>query len=54
MRKCKYCNKVLVNNYIENKIGHFCSEEHYNKFLKALSNEEYIQLQNKFCICSDD
>ncbi|WP_291625927.1 hypothetical protein [Clostridium sp.] len=49
-----YCKKELINKYFENKIGFFCSEEHYLKYLDSLSNEEYISLQNRFCVCSDE
>ncbi|MCF0148607.1 MAG: hypothetical protein HUJ77_09445, partial [Clostridium sp.] len=42
------------DKYFENKIGLFCSEEHYMKYLDSLSNEDYINLQNKFCVCSDE
>lgn len=54
MKKCLYCNEDLKDKYFENKIGLFCSEEHYMKYLDGLSNEEYISLQNKFCVCSDE
>lgn len=54
MKKCLYCNKILGDNYIDNKIGYFCSEEYFNKYLNSLSNEEYVELQNSFCVCSDD
>ncbi|MGG7059801.1 hypothetical protein ACQPUY_09410 [Clostridium nigeriense] len=54
MKKCMYCKKELNEKYLENKIGLFCSEEHYTKYLDSLSNEEYIAIQNNFCVCSDD
>lgn len=55
MKKCLYCKKILYEGkYIANKVGYFCSEDHYDKFLKSLSKEEYIELQNSFCVCSDD
>ena len=54
MTKCKYCSKELSKNHIKNKIGKFCSEEHYEKYLASLSDEEYIKLQNCFCVCSDE
>ncbi|MGL5346894.1 MAG: hypothetical protein ACRDA3_06060 [Peptostreptococcaceae bacterium] len=54
IKKCLYCNKQLIDKHLENKIGYFCNENHFNKFIKSLSDEEYIELQNKFCICSDD
>lgn len=54
MKKCKYCKKELTEKYLENKIGEFCTEEHYIKYLDSLSNKEYIELQNKFCVCSDE
>ncbi|MBD7914814.1 hypothetical protein H9660_06610 [Clostridium sp. Sa3CUN1] len=54
MYKCRYCKKELNENRFENKVGVFCSEEHYTKYLDSLSNEEYIELQNKFCVCSDE
>ena len=54
MKYCMFCKKVLDDSYIENKVGYFCSEEHYDEFLKSLSKEEYIELQNSFCVCSDE
>lgn len=54
MKKCMFCKKELNDKNYENKIGIFCSEDHYMKYLDSLSNEEYIELQNKFCVCSDD
>ena len=54
MNKCKYCNKELKEKYFENKIGTFCSEDHFNKYLDSLSDNEYSELQNTFCVCSDD
>lgn len=54
MKKCSYCKKELKDNYISNKVGEFCNEDHYDKFLKSLSRQEYIELQNSFCVCSDD
>ena len=54
MKKCMHCGKVLDNMYFENKIGLFCNEEHFMKYLDSLSNEEYIELQNNFCVCSDE
>lgn len=53
MAKCKFCNKELNENYLKHKIGDFCSEEHFDKYIKSLSNEEYIRIQNSFCVCSD-
>lgn len=54
MKKCKFCNEELKDTYVENKIGTFCSEEHYEEFLKSLTDEEYIRVQNSFCVCSDE
>lgn len=54
MEKCLYCKKKLDDNYYENKIGFFCSEEHFEKYLKSLSPEEYVELQTSMCVCSDD
>lgn len=54
MGKCLYCKKELNDNFISNKVGDFCSDEHYDKFLKSLTKDEYIELQNTFCVCSDD
>ncbi len=55
-KKCLYCKKDLDNKkeYLENKIGYFCDENHFDKYLKSLSKEDYIDLQNSFCVCSDD
>lgn len=54
MEKCKYCKKELNDKYLENKIGFFCNEDHFNKYMESLSDGEYIELQNTFCICSDE
>ncbi|MDU7441988.1 MAG: hypothetical protein E7L05_15845, partial [Clostridium sp.] len=54
MEKCLYCKKQLDDKYVSNKVGKFCNQEHYEKFLKSLSREEYIELQNSFCVCSDE
>lgn len=54
MNVCKYCKKNLNDEFYENKIGFFCSKNHYEEFIKNLSNKEYIELQNRFCVCSDD
>lgn len=54
MKKCLYCGKELKEDYFENKVGFFCNEKHFDKYLENLSNEEYVKLQNSFCTCSDD
>ncbi|CUP11346.1 hypothetical protein H8S10_14520 [Clostridium sp. NSJ-49] len=54
MKKCLFCKKELSKDYFENKIGYFCSEDHFDEYLKSLSKEEYVELQNSFCVCSDD
>ncbi|MGL5646213.1 MAG: hypothetical protein ACRDDY_00030 [Clostridium sp.] len=54
MKKCLYCEKELKDDYYSNKVGYFCSEEHFDKYLENLSDEDYIQVQNSFCTCSDD
>lgn len=54
MKKCFYCKRTLEKNFIENKVGYFCSEDHFNKYVKSLSKEDYIDLMNSFCTCSDD
>ncbi|MGL4330965.1 hypothetical protein [uncultured Clostridium sp.] len=54
MKKCLFCKKELSDEYTSNKVGDFCSEDHYDKFLNSLTREEYIELQNSFCVCSDD
>lgn len=51
---CMFCKKEISENLISNKVGNFCSNEHYDKYLKSLSDEEYIKIQHSFCICSDD
>lgn len=51
---CRYCHKEVDHHPIKTKIGTFCSTDHYDKFLNELSYEDYIQLQNTFCVCSDD
>ncbi|SHE32358.1 hypothetical protein [Clostridium fallax] len=53
--KCLYCHKTLnKDSYYENKVGKFCSEDHWNKYYNSLSKEDLIELQNSFCVCSDD
>lgn len=54
MKRCLYCKKTLDKSFIENKIGYFCSDDHFDKYIKSLSKEEYIALQNSICVCSDD
>ena len=54
MKKCMYCKKEWNKDYVDNKIGVFCSEEHYDKYLSELSVEEYIELQTSICVCSDE
>ena len=54
MNKCLFCKKNLEKEFYENKIGIFCNEEHYDKDLRSLSKEEYIELQHSMCVCSDD
>lgn len=51
---CKYCHQPLKEHPVKTKIGDFCSKEHFDFYLKNLTNEEYIQLQNSFCVCSDE
>lgn len=55
-KKCLYCNKNLdyERDYFENKVGYFCNEDHFDKYLNSLSNEDYVKTQNSFCVCSDD
>ena len=53
-KTCKYCHQPLNNHSMTTKFGIFCCEEHLNEYLKNLSNEEYIQLQHSFCVCSDE
>ena len=54
MKKCLYCKREIDKDNVVNKVGYFCSEEHYEKYLSSLSREEYIELQHSFCVCSDD
>ena len=54
MDKCLYCKKKLSKDYYENKFGSFCSEDHFDKYLKSLTPEEYVALQTSICVCSDD
>lgn len=54
MKKCLYCNELLEKDYLSNKVGYFCNEEDFDKYLESLSDEEYVELQNSFCVCSDD
>ena len=54
MKRCLFYKKQLEEIYFENKIGYFCSEEHFDEYLKSLTKEEYIELQNSFCVCSED
>lgn len=52
-KKCNYCKKALNKNYIENKVGYFCNECHYDKYLKRLTWKEYVQLQHSFYVCNN-
>ena len=54
MKRFLFCKKQLEEIYFENKIVYFCSEEHFDEYLKSLTKEEYIELQSSFCVCSDD
>lgn len=54
MKKCLYCKKELEKEHYSNKVGEFCDENHFDEYLKSLSDEEYIQTQNSFCVCSDE
>lgn len=55
MRKsCKYCHQPLKDHPIHSKFGDFCSQEHFDDYLKNLSHEDYIKLQHSFCVCSDE
>lgn len=54
MNKCLYCKKDLNKEFYENKVGKFCSESHFDEYMKGLSKEEYIELQHSFCVCSDE
>ena len=54
MKKCMFCKKNLNDEYIEYKIGFFCNVEHFDKYIKSLSKEEYVEVQHSFCVCSDD
>lgn len=54
MKKCLYCRMELNKQCFDNKVGSFCSEEHFQKYLESLSDEEYVKIQNSFCVCSDD
>lgn len=51
--KCLYCKNNLEEKYFENKIGKFCSIEHYDKYYESLSNEEIVEIMNSMCVCSD-
>ena len=35
MKKCFYCGKEIEGDGYENKIGTFCSEDHYDKYYKS-------------------
>lgn len=54
MDRCLYCKEKLKENCYENKIGLFCSEDHFDKYIKSLSREEYVEVMNSICVCSDD
>lgn len=54
MKKCLYCKSELKEEHFSNKVGEFCSENHFDEYLKSLSDEDYIKAQNSFCVCSDD
>ncbi|WP_252222727.1 MULTISPECIES: hypothetical protein [unclassified Clostridium] len=53
-KQCFYCKKGLNDELLENKVGYFCNEVHYDKYLKNLSWDEYIELQHSFCACNDN
>ena len=48
MKKCLYCGKDLEKepkeNYIENKVGYFCSEDHFDKYILSLTPVSYTHL----------
>lgn len=54
MEKCLYCKKEIKGEGYKNKIGTFCSEDHYDKYYASLSKEEIIEIMNSMCVCSDD
>ncbi|MGL4654675.1 MAG: hypothetical protein ACRCWM_02130 [Sarcina sp.] len=54
MKKCLFCKKELKEKHYSNKVGDFCSEQHFDEYLKSLSDAEYVQIQNSFCVCSDE
>lgn len=54
MKTCLFCKKQLEDKFLSNKIGDFCSQEHFDEYLKSLTDKEYVKLQNSFCVCSDD
>ncbi|MGL5086741.1 MAG: hypothetical protein ACRC68_13635 [Clostridium sp.] len=53
-KKCLYCKELLEEKHFKNKIGKFCSAEHYDKYYSSLSNEEIVQIMNSMCVCSDE
>ncbi|MGL4452299.1 MAG: hypothetical protein ACRCTZ_14045 [Sarcina sp.] len=54
MKKCLFCKEELKKDHYSNKVGDFCSEQHFDEYLKSLSDSEYVQIQNSFCVCSDE
>ena len=54
MKKCMYCKKEIESKGFNHKIGHFCSEEHFDKYYESLSNEELVELMNHMCVCSHE
>lgn len=54
MKTCMYCKEEIKDKDYTHKIGYFCSEEHFDLYCKALSDEEYALLMHSICPCSDD
>ncbi|WP_170272275.1 hypothetical protein [Clostridium tarantellae] len=46
---CLYCNKFIDENYFNSNIGVFCNKNHYEEYIKSLSDKEYIHIMHKFC-----
>ena len=51
---CCYYHQKIISHPVKTKIRTFCSTKHSDKYLHQLNHEAYIQLQNTFCVCSDD
>ncbi|MGL4521031.1 MAG: hypothetical protein ACRCWQ_00520 [Bacilli bacterium] len=52
--KCMYCKKEIPTTGYKNRIGHFCDKSHWDTYYLGLTNEEWIELTHKGCICAHE